>query len=60
MTNSSVRERFGIAQQNSAAASRLISEAVDAGVLVPYDTEAAKKLMRYLPAWAADDRRRRP
>jgi predicted HTH transcriptional regulator len=52
LTNSSVRERFGIEPQNSAVASRLIREAVEAGALVPYDAEAAPKLMRYLPWWA--------
>jgi len=58
MTNSSVRERFGIEPQNIAAASRLIREAVEAGLIVPYDPDAAPKLMRYLPAWAAPLRSR--
>lgn len=48
-----VRERFGIEPQNIAAASRLIREAVEAGLVVPYDPEAAPKLMRYVPVWAA-------
>lgn len=56
MTNASVRERFGIAEQNSAAASRLIREAVTAGVIAPYDPNAAPKLMRYVPSWAAPRR----
>jgi len=33
LTNTSVRGRFGIEQQNIATASRLIKEAVDAGVI---------------------------
>jgi ATP-dependent DNA helicase RecG len=53
MTNTSVRERFGIEPQNIAAASRLIREAVEAGVVVAYDPKAAPKMMRYMPAWAA-------
>jgi hypothetical protein len=53
-TNSSVRARFGIEMQNSATASRLIGDAVEAGVLVPYDPDAPKRLMRYMPFWAAD------
>lgn len=53
MTNATVRERFGIAKQNSATASRLIKEAVDAGMIVPFDPEAANKTMRYVPFWAA-------
>jgi predicted HTH transcriptional regulator len=52
MTNASVRKRFGIARKNSATASRLIREAVDAGAIGPYDANASRKLMRYLPFWA--------
>ena len=55
-TNSSIRERFGIEARNSATASRLIREAIEAGSLVPYDHSAAPKLMRYLPHWAMPDR----
>ena len=53
LTNASVRQRFGIQSDNKATASRLIREAVEAGVIVPYDPEAAPKLMRYVPIWAA-------
>lgn len=53
VTNTSIRERFGIEPQNTATASRLIREAVEAGALVPYDPDAAPKLMRYMPWWAA-------
>lgn len=53
LTNTSVRERFGIEPQNIAVASRLIREAVDTGLVVPYDQNAAPKLMKYVPFWAA-------
>ena len=53
LTNTSVRERFGIDQQSSATASRLIREAVEEGVILPVDEDAAKKLMKYVPWWAA-------
>lgn len=53
LTNTSVRERFGIEPKNSATASRIIKEAVDAKEIVPYDTGAAPKLMKYIPWWAA-------
>jgi ATP-dependent DNA helicase RecG len=56
-TNSSIRERFGIQAKNSATASRLIREATESGDLVPYDQDAAPKLMRYLPHWAMPDRK---
>lgn len=52
MTNSTLRERFGIEAKNSATASRLIKEAVEAGVIVPYDASAPPKLMKYIPCWA--------
>lgn len=56
MTNSSVRQRFGIEGQNAATASRLLKEAVEAGSIAPYDPKAANKLMRYVPYWAAPTR----
>jgi predicted HTH transcriptional regulator len=52
LTNSSIRQRFGIAEGNAATASRLIREAVEAGAIVPVDEGAAKRLMKYVPAWA--------
>jgi len=56
MNNTSVRERFGIQPGNSATASRLIKESVATGAVIAYDAEAAPKLMRYLPFWAAPSR----
>ncbi len=52
MTNTTLRERFGIDEKNSATASRLIKEALDAGLIVPYDANAGRKYMKYLPWWA--------
>ena len=52
MTNSSLRERFGIDTKNSATASRLIKEALDAGMVRLHDPDAAPKLRRYVPSWA--------
>ena len=52
LTNSSIRARFGIAAQNSATASRIIKDAVEAGVIVAYDAAANPKVMKYVPAWA--------
>ncbi len=52
MTNSTLRGRFGIELRNSATASRLIREAVDAKVIAPFDANAAPKLMKYVPFWA--------
>ena len=52
MTNTTLRERFGIEEKNSATASRIIRETVDAGKIRAYDDAAAKKFMKYIPWWA--------
>ena len=54
LTNTSVRQRFGIEVQNRAKASRLIAEAAREGVILPDDPSAAPKKMRYVPWWAKD------
>lgn len=51
MTNTSLRERFGIEVKNSALASRLIKEALAARVIRAHDDAAARKYMKYLPHW---------
>jgi len=56
MTNSSLRDRFGIEAKNAAIASRLIRDALDEGVLVLEDEGAAKSERRYLPWWARSER----
>ena len=56
LTNTSVRQRFGIDQENSATASRIIKEAVEAGAITPVDEDAARKLMKYAPWWASQNR----
>ena len=53
MTNTSLRERFGIEEKNAATASNLLNEAVDAGVIVIQDSDVGYRLRRYLPFWAA-------
>lgn len=55
-TNASVRERFDIAQSNSAQASRMLGEAVADGVLVLEDPTVGSKARRYLPYWARNER----
>ena len=52
VTNGSLRERFGIDLKNSATASRLLKDAVAAGVIRLVDPEAPPKLRRYKPHWA--------
>jgi len=52
MTNTTVRERFGIEKRNSAKASRIINEAVDAGLIAPYDPNVGTRSLHYVPFWA--------
>lgn len=53
MTNTSVRERFGIAERNASIASRLLNEAVKMGLIAVVDPEAGTRIRSYLPFWAA-------
>jgi ATP-dependent DNA helicase RecG len=52
MTNTTLRERFGIEPKNSAIASRIIRETMDAGFVRPYEIQMSKKYSKYLPFWA--------
>lgn len=52
LTNASLRERFGVRENNRAAVSRYIREAVDAGLIRPFDEQASRKMMKYVPFWA--------
>lgn len=52
MTNSSLRVRFGIEEKNSALASRIIRETVEANLVKPYDEAQGKKYAKYIPYWA--------
>jgi hypothetical protein len=50
--NESIRSRFGIEKQNSAQASRLLNEALEAGRIRLVNPDVANKLRRYMPYWA--------
>ena len=52
MTNSSLRERFGVDPKNSAAISRVIKDATVADVIRPFDEFQGKRNARYVPFWA--------
>ena len=52
LTNASLRERFGVEEKNKAAVSRYIREAVEVGMIKPFDEDAARRLMKYVPFWA--------
>ena len=52
LTNTSVRERFGIEPANKATASRLIRDALEAGVIRLVNEDAGDRLRAYVPSWA--------
>ena len=52
LTNSSLRNRFGLKESSSGSISRLIKEAVEKKILKPLDPDTAPRYMKYLPIWA--------
>ncbi len=53
MTNTSLRERFRIEDENAAMASRIISETIKAGLIKPRDPDSAsRRHAKYVPFWA--------
>lgn len=52
LTNSSLRERFGLKESSSASISRLIKEAVARKFIKPLDPKTAPRYMKYIPIWA--------
>ena len=52
MTNTTLRERFGIEPANKSMISRYIREAIDAGAIKLHDEDSAMKLRKYVPFWA--------
>jgi predicted HTH transcriptional regulator len=53
MTNASLRRRFGISDENYSMVSRVISEAIAAELVKPYDPDSgSKRHASYVPFWA--------
>lgn len=52
LTNNSLRKRFKLPESSAGVMSRLIKEAVEKKLIKPFDIEASKKFMRYIPIWA--------
>lgn len=52
LTNSSLRNRFGVPQTSSGSISRLIKEAVTKEIIKPLDPATSNKYMKYVPFWA--------
>ncbi|MBC7556200.1 MAG: putative DNA binding domain-containing protein [Chryseobacterium sp.] len=53
MTNTSLRERFQIADENAAMVSRIIKDTYEAGFIKEEDPESkSRKFVKYIPIWA--------
>jgi ATP-dependent DNA helicase RecG len=53
MTNTSLRKRFSITDENYSIASRIISDTLDAELIKRYDLDSAsRKHAKYVPFWA--------
>lgn len=52
MTNTTLRQRFGIKEQNSAIASRIIKETLNAKLIRADDETIGRKFKKYVPCWA--------
>jgi len=50
--NATIRQRFSISERNKAQATRIITEAVEAGLIAPYDPAAGPRRIRYVPFWS--------
>jgi predicted HTH transcriptional regulator len=52
LTNSSLRERFGLKDSYAGSISRLIKDAVEKKYIKPLDPSTAPRYMKYIPFWA--------
>jgi predicted HTH transcriptional regulator len=52
MTNTSLRERFGIDAKNTAMISRIIKDTLDEKQIFVYDESVGTKARKYIPWWA--------
>lgn len=52
MTNTTLRERLGIADANYSMASRVIRDALDQALIKPHDPKTSPRYRKYVPRWA--------
>lgn len=51
LTNSSLRNRYGVEETSQGTVSRVIKEAVAKKLIRPYDPDTAPRYMKYIPIW---------
>ena len=52
LTNTSLRQRFGLKVSSSGMVSRIIRDAVEKKLIRPFDPDTAPRYMKYIPIWA--------
>ncbi|MBL7645893.1 MAG: putative DNA binding domain-containing protein [Candidatus Hydrogenedentes bacterium] len=52
MTNTTLRERFGIEKKNAAQASKIIRDTISSGLIRPFDDSVGTRALRYIPFWS--------
>ena len=52
LTNSSLRNRYGLEDHSSGTVSRIIRDAIKAEYIKPHDENTAPRYMKYVPVWA--------
>lgn len=52
VSNSVLRERFGIQENRKSLVSKIISNSIESGYIKLLDENAAVKMRRYIPYWA--------
>lgn len=54
ISNKSLRDRFKLSSRDSSLISKAISNAIQANLIKPYDSNLGKKFMKYIPYWGVD------
>lgn len=52
MTNTSLRERFKVEAHNRAIITRIINDALESGLILPYAPDQGRRHAKYIPFWA--------
>lgn len=53
MTNTSLRERFKVEPQNRAIVTRIINDALETGLILPFDPGQGRRHAKYVPFWSS-------
>ena len=52
MTNTSLRQRFGLDEKGISIVSRIIRDSIEAGKVKAQEPDTAPRYMKYIPYWA--------